>query len=228
MTGLPNEHNDTHSGTRYFFVSNVLFSSLFFLGLFWILQSRLGLYGPMVGSSFSGQFVLMMILSLLSFIGATGILVSLRRLGGTGLWAVPACIVTFSLVMGTLGQVVLLLTSPRTSSFTGFLYAVVTSIQLVGLLASAAILFLGYGQSGCKSARIVAAILGIFGALSLPFVLQTQSRSVQMLQGIPVRSEEPVVGLLYIMFIMPILGFVILLQSYYCIRNRKIHARQSM
>jgi hypothetical protein len=120
MTGLPNEHNDTHSGTRYFFVSNVLFSSLFFLGLFWILQSRLGLYGPMVGSSFSGQFVLMMILSLLSFIGATGILVSLRRLGGTGLWAVPACIVTFSLVMGTLGQVVLLLTSPRTSSFTGF------------------------------------------------------------------------------------------------------------
>ena len=227
MTGLPEEQHETHSGTRLFFVSNVLFSSVFFLGLLWMLQSRLGLYGPMIGFTFSGQYVLMMILSLLSFVGATGIFVSLRRLGRMGLWAVPACIVTFSLVVGTLGQVVLLFTPSRTSSFTGFLYTVITSIYLLGLLASAALLFLGYGQSGCVTARITAGILGVFGALSVPFVLQTLSRSIQMLEGIPIRSEEPVVGLLYIVFIMPILGFVIVLQLLYCIHNRKINARPS-
>jgi len=190
----------------------------------------MGLLGPMAGADFLREFVLMGIIFLLSLIGATGILISFRRFGQTGIWAVPALIVTFSLLMGTLGQFVLEISSNdlKISGYQSFLSNVITCIYIFGTLASSAFIFFGYGQSGCKSAGITAAILGIFGVLSIPFVIHTLSQATRTLEGIPVRSEEPVVGLLYVVFIMPVLGFVILVQTFHCIHNHKIKNMNSV
>ncbi|MEN6517901.1 MAG: hypothetical protein ABFC38_06870 [Methanospirillum sp.] len=213
MTELRDEKFD-----RSFLISNVLFSSLFFLGIFMILQARMGLFGPMLGTVFLGDSILRILLSLLSLVGATGILISFRRSGRTGIWAVPALAVTFSLLIGFLGYLVVILNSPHTGTgnFAGFVYNLLDSLFILGLLASTALMFLGYGQSGCKMARITAAVPALFGVLSIPYVLQALSLAARILEGVPVRSEDATVGLLYLIFVLPGIGLIIIAHAFFC------------
>lgn len=203
---------------RNFFLSNVLFSSLFFLGIFKILQFQMGLLGPMLESTFLGEIILRVILSLLSLVGVIGILISFRRLGRKGIWAYPALAVTFSLLIGSLGYLVLILNymQIKNVSHPSILYNFLDCIFIFGLLASTAFIFLGYGHAGCKMARITAAVPALFGVLSIPYVLQTLSRATRIMEGTPVRSEDATLGIIYLLIIMPIMGFIIIAQAYYC------------
>ena len=203
---------------RSFLISNILFSSVFFLGTFMMLQSRMGLFGPMLGTTFLGDIVLRGLLSLLSLAGATGILISFRRSGRTGIWAVPALAVTFSLLIGFLVYLVVTLNSSPTEvgSYTGFVYNLLDALFILGLLASTAFLFLGYGRSGCGVARITAVVPALFGVLSIPYALQALSRAARLLAGVPFRTEEPTVGLLYLLIVLPGVGLILIAQAYLC------------
>jgi len=182
-----------------------LFASLFLLQLFTVGNQHVGA-----------------VLMALSLAGILGIAWCLRREGRRRAWlyALPALAVMLLLIGAGIARAVVGDPTPYNPVFWYSALSYLATALYLSLPLAVAVLLLGLLVSGVEHAGPLAIIAGLLGALALPSIIQNLAKVGVALQGVPIRSSDDPVLLLYVLLVMPIVGLLLLIAGYSLKRSR--------